>query len=120
MPSFITNNETRDLKKRLVELISKSEELKFLVGFFYFSGITELYSSLKEKEGDIKLRILVGLEVDNLLSGMIVECANAKDKKEVSRRDIENNFINSVRKSLNSDDFDRQEFYEQIDFFIDL
>jgi len=120
MSNFITNGKTDNLKNRLVELISKSEELKFLVGFFYFSGITELYSSLKEKKGNVKLRILVGLEVDYLLSGMTIECANAKDKKEVSKRDIENNFINSVRKSLNSDDFDRQEFYEQIDFFIDL
>ena len=120
MSNFITNGKTDNLKKRLVELISKSEELKFLVGFFYFSGITELYSSLKEKGGDVKLRILVGLEVDHLLSGMTVECAKSKEKKEVSKRDIENNFISSVKKSLNSDDFDRQEFYEQIDFFIDL
>jgi len=120
MSNFITNGKTDNLKKRLIELISKSEELKFLVGFFYFSGITELYSSLKEKKGDVKLRILVGLEVDNLISGMTVECINAKEKKGLSIRDIENNFINSIRKSLNSDDFDRQEFYEQIDFFIDL
>ncbi len=120
MTNFITNGKTDNLKKRLIELISKSEELKFLVGFFYFSGITELYSSLKEKRGDIKLRILVGLEVDHFLSGITVECVNAGDKKEISKRDIENNFINSVRKSLNSDDFDRQEFYEQIDFFIEL
>ncbi|MCK5122989.1 MAG: DEAD/DEAH box helicase family protein [Candidatus Pacebacteria bacterium] len=120
MSNFITNDKTDNLKKRLVELISKSEELKFLVGFFYFSGITELYSSLKEKDDNLKLRILVGLEVDHLLSGMTVECAKSKEKKELSKRDIENNFINSVRKSLNSDDFDRQEFYEQIDFFIDL
>jgi HKD family nuclease len=47
MPNFITNNENRDLKKRLIELIQKSEELKFLVGFFYFSGIRELYDGLK-------------------------------------------------------------------------
>ena len=120
MSNFITNGKTDNLKKRLIELISKSEELKFLVGFFYFSGITELYSSLKEKRGDVKLRILVGLEVDNLISGMTVEYANTKNKKEIIKRDVENNFINSVRKSLNSDDFDRQEFYEQIDFFIDL
>ena len=47
MSNFITNGGAENLKKRLIELISKSEELKFLVGFFYFSGITELYSSLK-------------------------------------------------------------------------
>ncbi len=38
MSNFITNEETTDLKKRLIELISRSDELKFLVGFFYFSG----------------------------------------------------------------------------------
>ncbi|MCD6149275.1 hypothetical protein J7J13_00630 [bacterium] len=36
MKNFITNGKTDNLKKRLVELISKSEELKFLVGFFIF------------------------------------------------------------------------------------
>ncbi|KKQ90894.1 MAG: hypothetical protein UT15_C0003G0069, partial [Berkelbacteria bacterium GW2011_GWA1_39_10] len=39
MSNFITNNEESDLKGRLIELIGKSQELRFLVGFFYFSGI---------------------------------------------------------------------------------
>jgi len=120
MLNFITNSGADNLKKRLVELISKSEQLKFLVGFFYFSGITELYSSLKNRKDNFKLRVLVGLEVDNLISGMIVEYSNIKDKKEIGKREIENNFINSVKKSLNSDDFDQKEFYEQVYFFIDL
>jgi len=47
MSNFITNSNAKDLKKRLVELIQKSGELKFLVGFFYFSGIRELYNGLK-------------------------------------------------------------------------
>ena len=47
MNNFITNNKAKSLKKRLVELIQKSKELKFLVGFFYFSGIRELYKGLK-------------------------------------------------------------------------
>jgi superfamily II DNA or RNA helicase len=39
MNNFITNSkETITLKERLQELISGSYELKFLVGFFYFSG----------------------------------------------------------------------------------
>ena len=42
MANFITNAEGKDLKKRLVELVKNSKELKFLVGFFYFSGIREL------------------------------------------------------------------------------
>ena len=52
---FITNAETKKLKKRLVELINNSKELKFLVGFFYFSGIRELYDSLKNRD-DIEMR----------------------------------------------------------------
>jgi len=43
MKNFITNSELENLKNRLIELIKKSDELKFLVGFFYFSGIRELY-----------------------------------------------------------------------------
>ena len=63
MPNFITNSKKSDLKKRLVELISKSDELKFLVGFFYFSGIRELYSALKTNP-EVSIKILVGLNVD--------------------------------------------------------
>ncbi len=36
MNTFITNNEAESLKSRIIELISKSQELKFLVGFFMF------------------------------------------------------------------------------------
>jgi len=43
MGNFITNSKENNLRKRLIELIQKSDELKFLVGFFYFSGIRELY-----------------------------------------------------------------------------
>lgn len=120
MANFITNNnESTNLKSRLTELISKSAELKFLVGFFYFSGITELYSALKSKKEDIKIRVLVGLEVDNLISGMVVEYAKNKGE-ERTKRELENNFIDSVKKSLNDDCFDEEEFYEQIDFFVNL
>jgi len=40
--NFITNSPTKHLKERLLELISESRELKFLVGSFYFSGLKEL------------------------------------------------------------------------------
>ncbi|MBU4580056.1 hypothetical protein KKB43_03500, partial [Patescibacteria group bacterium] len=63
MNNFITNSGASDLKKRLVELMAKSEELKFLVGFFYFSGIRELYEGLKANPNTI-IKILVGLDID--------------------------------------------------------
>jgi len=45
--TFITNESNKKLKDRIAELIGHSKGLKFLVGFFYFSGIRELYDSLK-------------------------------------------------------------------------
>lgn len=49
--NFITNNEKqKSLKGRIRTLISISEEMKFLVGFFYFSGWEEVYQQLKENE----------------------------------------------------------------------
>ena len=47
---FITNDSDKKLKDRIAELITHSKELKFLVGFFYFSGIRELYNSLKNSQ----------------------------------------------------------------------
>lgn len=42
MTNFINNAGANTLKERVVKLIESSSELKFLVGFFYFSGIREL------------------------------------------------------------------------------
>jgi hypothetical protein len=41
--------ESITLKDRLQKLISASSDLKFLVGFFYFSGWQEIYQKLKLK-----------------------------------------------------------------------
>jgi hypothetical protein len=47
--NFITNNKThKSLKGRLNTLIGISDELKFLVGFFYFLGWQELLENLKK------------------------------------------------------------------------
>src|SRR3990172_3567374 len=116
MKNFITNNSETNLKKRLIELIQKSDELKFLVGFFYFSGIRELYEGLKDK-ADINIKILVGLNVDKTNFGLL-EFAD-KDT-HLSDEERVDKFIKSVKKSLNSEDFDTKEFYRQVRYFIDL
>src|SRR3989338_5336641 len=116
MKNFITNSSAENLKKRLIELIQKSDGLKFLVGFFYFSGIRELYEGLKEKP-DINIKVLVGLNVDRTNFGLL-EFAD----KETHLSDEERcyKFLQSVKKSLNSEDFDTQEFYRQVRYFIKL
>jgi superfamily II DNA or RNA helicase/HKD family nuclease len=116
MSNFITNSDAKNLKKRLIELIQKSDELKFLVGFFYFSGIRELYQGLKEKPTQI-IKVLVGLNVDATNYGMLElagQDEQASDEEKTWR------FLQSVKKSLNTENFDTKEFYEQVKFFIQL
>jgi HKD family nuclease len=63
---FITNHPTKDLAARLKDLIEAANELKFLVGFFHFSGWRELYEALRrtaESNPSLKLKVLVGMSV---------------------------------------------------------
>jgi superfamily II DNA or RNA helicase/HKD family nuclease len=115
MANFITNNKKSDLKKRLIELISKSEELKFLVGFFYFSGIRELYFAL-QKNPEVSVKILVGLNVDRFNHGLIeyAQTDQSSDEEKTYK------FFESIKKSLNTEYFDTEEFYQQVRYFVDL
>lgn len=36
--NFITNSGDKTLKNRMIDIVSCSNELKFLIGFFYFNG----------------------------------------------------------------------------------
>ncbi len=115
MANFITNSEGKDLKNRLLELINNSEELKFLVGFFYFSGIRELYDGLKENP-DAITKVLVGLSIDYSNLGLIEFAENEQlsDEEKIYK------FFESIKKSINTENFDTKEFYEQVKFFIEL
>ncbi len=115
MANFITNSKQISLKKRLIELISKSEELKFLVGFFYFSGIRELYSAL-EANPDVSIKILVGLNVDLYNFSLIEYGENHPSSDEEKTY----HFFESIKKSLNTEYFDTEEFYGQFRYFVDL
>ncbi len=68
--TFINNIGNKILKDRISQLISISKELKFLVGFFYFSGIRELYEALKNNPS-IVTNVLVGLNVDKQVYGLV-------------------------------------------------
>ncbi len=114
--AFITNAPEATLKKRLSQLTEHSGELKFLVGFFYFSGWREIFDSLKERE-DLIIKILVGLEVDNTL-GRIVEYG--PDSTRLSNEDKAEKFFDSIRKALNDEDLDSEDFYQQVLFFLEL
>lgn len=103
MNNFITNStESITLKERLQKLINASSELKFLVGFFYFSGWQEIYKNLQDNPA-IKLKILVGLQVDKYLSN-IVEVGTKDDS--LSEEEHFTQFIKSLGFALNNSEMD--------------
>lgn len=115
--NFITNSaENATLKKRLEKLILASQELKFLVGFFYFSGWQEIYKKLQDNP-EVTLKILVGLQVDKYLS-TIVEVGLQDDS--LSQEEHFTQFIKSMGFAINNAEMDNEAFYNQIEFFIQL
>src|SRR6266545_5822214 len=114
--AFITNSKSRTLKKRLDELIQHSQELKFLVGYFYFSGWRELYESLKT-QNDLTIKLLVGLEVDKSLNRVFEV---SKDGDSLSNDELADRFFASLHIALNDEALDNQEFYEQVSYFLEL
>jgi len=126
---FISNSDnTITLESRVKELISQSKELRFLVGFFYFSGIEVLLDSLIQKP-NIQLKILVGLNVDNGIQKIvefgIKEPSTRKEKERLgyikpSKEQHIDDYIQSIKKSFNHKAFDTKEFYEQVSFFLKM
>ena len=115
--NFITNNEEKaTLKKRLEKLILASQELKFLVGFFYFSGWQEIYKKLQDNP-QVTLKILVGLEVDKYLS-TTVEVGLYDDS--LSQEEHFTQFMKSMGFAINNAEMDNEAFYNQLSFFVQL
>ena len=116
--NFITNNKQhKTLKGRLNTLISISDELKFLVGFFYFSGWKELFRSLQENDS-ITLKLLVGLQVDKILGKMVIEHGNQEEG--LSSDEYFNQFTTSLGYAINNEEMDTEEFYNQVEFFLEM
>lgn len=114
--NFITNEGGSELRLRLLDLVENSEEMKFLVGFFYFSGIRELYQGLKNHPNSI-LKILVGMNVDKFNYRLI---EYGEDDHTQSDHDRTEKFLDNVRISLTDENFDTQSFHEQVSFFLQL
>jgi len=115
--NFIANKSPqKTLSGRLNNIIKFSTELRWLVGFFYFSGWQEVYKSLKENP-DVKIRLLVGLEVGSHLSKIFEH-----DIQDVnlSQDDYFNDFMTSLGFAINNEDQDSEAFYNQVHFFLDM
>ncbi len=115
--NFITNASEHTLKDRIRTLIRHSEELKFLVGFFYFSGWQELYAALRDRP-DIRIKILIGLDTD-LRLGQVLEVADP-EAGTASQQELVARFYASLRTALRDETLDTQEFHNQVTFFLDM
>lgn len=111
--NFITNTQTRSLSKRLEQLISHSQELKFLVGYFYFTGFKELSQAFQERD-DLQLKILVGMNVERWL-GRALE--TAYEGEPLMDDELADQFFASLNNALNLEDLDTQKFHEEIRLF---
>jgi len=119
MPNtFITNSkEQKTLKERLNTLLSISRELKFLVGFFYFSGWSDIYEGLR-KNPQQKIKLLVGLQVCDHL-GSITEYAE-KREHAASQDEEFRKYLESLGFALNNEEMDTEGFYRQAGFFVQM
>jgi len=113
---LIFRNENITLGKRLYELMSKSERLDMLVGFFYFSGIKAIAKPLRD-DPTITMRVLVGMEAEFAV-GQLVEVIRQDDDQ--SNDGYRERFFDSVKKIVGSNTVDNQEFHERIELFIEL
>jgi HKD family nuclease len=134
--AIITNEGSNTLKRHLEELIPNSKEVKILVACFEFSGIAELYKSLKElySKGELSqehIKILVGLhETDEDIAEPDYEenyelYANEDESKSIERKDIfvqsfANSIIKFMKTALANKELSKEEAYDIFELFIKL
>ena len=97
---FITNSGEKSLSKIILGIIPKTVALDFLVGYFYFSGMEEIYSHISEKN----MRILVGLDMDGELQNKMLEMEFFSKKQNSSVKDIRGGVFKSFVELFNSTD----------------
>ena len=114
---FITNEKlSQSLIDRINDLISGCHELKYLIGFFYFSGWKEIFESLHKNE-TMTLKILVGLQVDKHLS-QIVEY-ESQDARCSSEEHF-THYIKSLGNAVNNPELDNKDFHNQVEYFMQM
>lgn len=121
MPQFLlttngTDNGKISFKERLQSLISKSKELRALVGYFYFSGVGPLHDAIKGNP-DIKLKVLVGMEAEEHM-GKIVEIATTHIG--MVSQEYKEAFLSSLHNVFSSKGVDDETFFERNKLFVDL
>jgi len=100
---FITNKKG---EKSLADILNgilpnKAKSLDFLVGYFYFSGMTEIYKNIADKN----MRVLVGLEMEKELLNKTAQQDYIQQNRTSSRQQIRANFNDSLVNIFNQSDY---------------
>ncbi|MDR0908896.1 MAG: hypothetical protein LBM77_03935, partial [Spirochaetaceae bacterium] len=112
--SFITNKNGRFLSEIISSILPKTQNTDFLVGYFYFSGFTQLYKGLRDK----RLRVLVGLEIEQDMLNRVREVDYHTEQKR-TRGEIKATFYDSLKDLFNETDyFDTKEQQEAFSLFL--
>jgi phosphatidylserine/phosphatidylglycerophosphate/cardiolipin synthase-like enzyme len=110
---FITNRELL-LKQVMENIIPSSENLYFLIGYFYFSGFDLLKDAIKDKN----LKILVGMDIEKDLNNQIMEYFYLKDKENyIPDSEIKKKYCQSIKSVFETDIFDNKDGFDRYRLF---
>ncbi len=97
--TFITNQ--KDLLSHLINsILPKTQAMYALVGYFYFSGFTELYKKLVDKQ----VKILVGMDAEKALFNKIKEFEIIQEV-HLSRGQVRQNYLAALVELFNNTDY---------------
>ncbi|MBN1414851.1 MAG: helicase [Bacteroidales bacterium] len=96
---FITNQDQL-LAEVMESIFPMTQNLYFLVGFFYFSGFEEIYKHLDDKN----VKMLVGLDIEKGIINKVKE-VEVITEDNISRGKIRYNFNESFIQLFNESDF---------------
>ncbi len=111
---LITNQETT-LSDLFQNILPRSKEICFLVGYFYFSGFPEFYKNIEKN----KLRILIGLDIEVTPLNKVREYEQFERKRMSKCKDQQDFYKQFVELYNRTNFFDTQEKQEAFKVFYD-
>src|SRR4030042_2573324 len=120
----LIDNRNQTLQEALKNALSTADKIDISVGYFYFSGFKALANEIKDK----RVRILVGMEVDQNKIAKITQYAREGDvdlsryqpeRQTTSKLELKHNYVESFVSFVNdSDIFDDPETSEVFEMYI--
>lgn len=100
MDNLLITNQHEFLSKVINDILPCSENLYFLVGYFYFSGFEEIHPQLEKKN----IKILVGMNIEKDVNNHIKEYFIIREATQ-SRLEIQKDYYRSLVQVFNETDF---------------